>query len=369
MPGDILFNLYLFATAQGVFLFFFIAFNKRIKKHKFFLLYYNTFFIVRNSTYILDSFAHLETINFLAMTMTDILFYFFGPVTLFYMENIFEHTGSKKAILYFLPPLPFFIPYAVYLTNPDRYFPLVLFCFYALSILTIIYLAFSYYKLIVYRRKLKPRRNDIYLFFILLLSIPLFFIIITIILEMWDLIFPQVNSPVDYIYYFLLNLTIVIFFLFITFKTPAFYHTKNKDTIAREEKNSAKKTADNKKYKLKLPGEESKAYASKVTAYLEESRSYMQQSYTLPDLSNALNIPLYKLSLVINDQLNTSFYHLINRYRIEEAKKLLLSMDQKKTNIVNIAFQSGFNSSSTFYSIFKKFTGMTPTEYIRQNRE
>ena len=53
----------------------------------------------------------------------------------------------------------------------------------------------------------------------------------------------------------------------------------------------------------------------------------------------------------------------MNGYRIEEAKKLLLDPKNKNFTILSVGFEAGFNSKTTFNTVFKKFTGLTPTEF------
>ena len=70
------------------------------------------------------------------------------------------------------------------------------------------------------------------------------------------------------------------------------------------------------------------------------------------------------LSHVINASFNQNFRDFINSYRIEESKSRLVQDDM---NILNIAYEVGFNSKSAFNTAFKKFTGMTPKEYRKKN--
>jgi AraC-like DNA-binding protein len=65
--------------------------------------------------------------------------------------------------------------------------------------------------------------------------------------------------------------------------------------------------------------------------------------------------------------LNKTFYDLVNGYRVEEAKRLLLDPKSKNNKILAIAFDSGFNSKTTFNTVFKKFTGFTPSDFKEQH--
>jgi AraC-like DNA-binding protein len=60
------------------------------------------------------------------------------------------------------------------------------------------------------------------------------------------------------------------------------------------------------------------------------------------------------------------FRNFINRFRVEEAQRLLKS--DPEMSILTICFEVGFNSKSTFNTAFKKISGITPRDY-RGSRE
>ncbi|WPO84426.1 helix-turn-helix domain-containing protein [Chryseobacterium sp. JJR-5R] len=97
--------------------------------------------------------------------------------------------------------------------------------------------------------------------------------------------------------------------------------------------------------------------------FMETERPYLDEELSLQKLSLLVNISAHRLSEVINQDLNTNFYRLINAYRVEEVKKKLRNPEFDKYSILGIAFESGFNSKSTFNKIFKEETGMTPSEF------
>ena len=61
--------------------------------------------------------------------------------------------------------------------------------------------------------------------------------------------------------------------------------------------------------------------------------------------------------------LQQNFFDFINRYRIEEATRLLTNPEDKKITILEVLYKVGFNSKSSFNTLFKKYTGITPTEF------
>ncbi len=114
----------------------------------------------------------------------------------------------------------------------------------------------------------------------------------------------------------------------------------------------------------KKPVEESllqPAMAAKVDAAIVETKIYMEPDITLDRLAEALNIMPRDLSMLINRHFGVNYYEFINRYRIEEAKRMLA--ESKGASITDIYLAVGFNSKSVFYTFFKKLEGVTPTAY------
>jgi AraC-like DNA-binding protein len=103
--------------------------------------------------------------------------------------------------------------------------------------------------------------------------------------------------------------------------------------------------------------------ASRIISLMENDKLYQETQLTLQNLADKLLLPSYQVSQVINDGLKKNFYDLVNGYRVEEAKRLLLDPKNKNYTILSVGFEAGFNSKTTFNTVFKKFTGHTPTEY------
>jgi AraC-like DNA-binding protein len=80
-----------------------------------------------------------------------------------------------------------------------------------------------------------------------------------------------------------------------------------------------------------------------------------------------LNVSPHNLSEVINSKLKQNFYELVNGYRVEEVKRKLQSPEYDMYSILGIAYESGFNSKTSFNTIFKKYVGQTPSDYKRMN--
>lgn len=83
---------------------------------------------------------------------------------------------------------------------------------------------------------------------------------------------------------------------------------------------------------------------------------------TIANFAEKLNVPVHKVSKIINANFKKNFYDLVNQERINYAKKIL--KENKNYTIEGVAYQAGFNSRATFYRAFKKYTNQTPSEYI-----
>ena len=117
----------------------------------------------------------------------------------------------------------------------------------------------------------------------------------------------------------------------------------------------------------RLPESDIQRYMQQLTHYMKTQKPYMTPQLTIDDLSEKLSIPSWQLSQVINTSFHQNFFNFINNYRIEEAKRLMTEPAHNRTTILEILYEVGFNSKSTFNDVFKKNTGMTPSEFKKMN--
>jgi AraC-like DNA-binding protein len=80
-------------------------------------------------------------------------------------------------------------------------------------------------------------------------------------------------------------------------------------------------------------------------------------------MSQSLGLPRNKVSDILNIGLGGNFYYVINSYRIEAFKHLVILPENTKKSVLELAFACGFNSKAAFYRAFKTLEGMTPTQY------
>lgn len=101
----------------------------------------------------------------------------------------------------------------------------------------------------------------------------------------------------------------------------------------------------------------------KLYSLLENEKLYTNEKLNLGDLATRLDIPDKKLSEFLNQHLKTSFYDLINTYRVNEVKARMANPDFENLTLLGIALDSGFQSKSSFNRVFKNKTGQSPSEY------
>ena len=92
-------------------------------------------------------------------------------------------------------------------------------------------------------------------------------------------------------------------------------------------------------------------------------KPYLDTELNIFKLAQLHGSSVHELSALINKGFHENFNQFVNRYRVEESKKLLSGKENAKLNMLGIAYGSGFNSKTVFNTTFKKMVGKTPTEY------
>lgn len=104
-----------------------------------------------------------------------------------------------------------------------------------------------------------------------------------------------------------------------------------------------------------------------LNAIMKRENYFLDSTLSLEKIAKKINIQPQYLSQSINQYCGMSFYEYLASFRIEYAKNELLQHPKK--NILDVAMQSGFNAKSTFNLTFKKYTGLTPSDFRKQNRD
>jgi YesN/AraC family two-component response regulator len=142
-----------------------------------------------------------------------------------------------------------------------------------------------------------------------------------------------------------------------------------KEFLQAEAIESSKKEQDKTQSPKKQPETKIDEIAARILRTMEQDKLYQEADLTLQNLADRIQLPSYQVSQAINDGMNKNFYDLVNSYRVEEAKRLLLDAKNKDFTILSVGFEAGFNSKTTFNTVFKKFTGLTPTEFRAKQKD
>jgi AraC-like DNA-binding protein len=116
-----------------------------------------------------------------------------------------------------------------------------------------------------------------------------------------------------------------------------------------------------------LSPEEALKYRAIILEYIGKNESYKDHNITLGKFAKSISLTPHVVSQVVNEQLSCNFNDFINSYRVEEAKKMLIDTGLKNITVASIAYDCGFNTLSAFNTAFKKFTGLTPSQF-RSNK-
>ncbi|SIS96397.1 AraC-type DNA-binding protein [Chryseobacterium ureilyticum] len=131
---------------------------------------------------------------------------------------------------------------------------------------------------------------------------------------------------------------------------------------------AVEKEADNEsiKYQKNSPGDEViQTTYKKLVERMKGEKLYKDSELNLNHVAQLLEVHPNILSQTINSMENKNFYDYINRQRIEEFKKLAVLPENQKYTILSLAFESGFNSKTSFNRNFKKYMDCSPREFLK----
>ncbi|SFF24054.1 helix-turn-helix domain-containing protein [Flavobacterium xueshanense] len=102
---------------------------------------------------------------------------------------------------------------------------------------------------------------------------------------------------------------------------------------------------------------------SRLKQYMAEREPFLDPSLTIQELANQIDIPVRDLSVLINHHMDQHFFDFVNEYRIQKAMGILKDQSRSQLTVLEILYEVGFNSKSSFNTSFKKHTNLTPTAY------
>jgi len=179
--------------------------------------------------------------------------------------------------------------------------------------------------------------------------------------------FSFINHSLD-LFFHLKNTTSLHWDLLMLFITFIIYYLGFKGYLQPDYDFSRRTVLTNDNSTTIVSDEKSTEIIERLKKVMETDKAYLNPKLTIYELSNLLKTSERSLSQIINQHFKISFRDFINTYRLEEVKLKLNDVSFKNMSILGIALECGFNSEASFYRVFKKYTGLSPKEFIKKSQ-
>ena len=118
------------------------------------------------------------------------------------------------------------------------------------------------------------------------------------------------------------------------------------------------------RWKQPLTYEESNEINIRLEKYLNAHPEIIQRDVKIQELADLLEVPKYKLSIFFSRDIVVTYKDWLNKRRLDLFLLQLEAGALKRYSIMGLATRCGFQTKSNFYSIFRKFCGCSPFDYI-----
>jgi len=358
--------LYLFAGFLGFFIFLVLSFKKEVDRTSTLLIglfiLFHSLFILHLCLYVTNYQYQVPHTLFISTTFS----FLYGPLLYFYFKRtIFNYDFKWIDGLHLIPSvllLIYILPYYLLpglekfqiIFNQDNFLLPGANFIIAVKIISLSVYAFLIYRMYKgyavgnesrSRNMILWQRNMITIFIAYILSYAVYAGTITEIIDYPSLMHLQIFVMVGLVFYV----------AYISYVQPEVFKG---EILLRD-------PVDLFKYKKsRLTPSYSTELKDKLLHLLDDGKVYKLNNINLEILSEKLGTNRHNTSQVINEHFNMNFFELINTYRINEALKILKS--DGTLNIIEVAYEVGFNNKVTFNKSFKKLLSQTPTQYLNQ---
>lgn len=220
-----------------------------------------------------------------------------------------------------------------------------------------VYMILSLQTVLVYRHKIKERFSDITKINLNWLVFLLLSVVIILLISLVDAMIP-LAGPREWFDYTLLSVVVGIFIFINMVVIKGLRHPGIFSGISTDDWKVASPP-------VMIPSEVEQIL-HKLGVLMSDEKVYLEPDLSLDALAQKVGVASKKLSQVINEKLSVNFFDYINSLRIREAERIMQQSPDPRITVLEVMYQSGFNSKSSFNTIFKKKTGMTPSDYRRQ---
>lgn len=276
-------------------------------------------------------------LDFILITLGLTLILLFGPLFYFYTQSYLDKNFKfkKGMLIHAAPFLILLLLNSLVLLSKAFY---VSFGIYIIYLHFLTYILVSFFKKENYLRKVTNVTTNVKKKWLNLTHLGILFIWVSYFIFLLGDYIPYIVGPLTY--------SIVIYAL-------SFWAIPNK----------ALKEADKKYQSSTLNSEKSLEIYKRLEDYFITEKPYLNPDLKLHMVASKLQITPHSLSQVVNENCRQNFQQYLNSYRIEAAKKMLLSKETESFTISSISYDCGFNSISAFNAAFKKQVNKTPSQF------
>lgn len=153
-------------------------------------------------------------------------------------------------------------------------------------------------------------------------------------------------------------LSVTCWFVLKALHQPTIFGSLNTERKLMYESNQSESISDSSEFVEKVEF---------IKKQMSEREYFLNSNLTIKDFAEKIDLPEKEISMLINQHLGKHFFDFVNGYRIEKAKELLQNPANQKMTVLEILYEVGFNSKSSFNTAFKKHTGKTPTQFRKNS--
>ena len=323
----------------------------------------HSFFLIHTTLYTSN-----YTLNFPhTLNMSTFLSFMYGPVLYFYFKRITQnYTFKKSDLIHLLPTLGFIIVFIpIYSLSAEEKLKVMLgvgqyephpYIAYITSIKVISLLVYGYFTFRLYRKNVikssvtSPKKVKLQRTIMVIHTVYAASYILYAYIFIQENDFKTAASSLQ----FVAMAFLVLYVGYIAYANPQVLvgtvQAVKKQVV--KYKNSGLTTSFSTELKEEL------------VKLLEVEKVYRQNSIKLETIADRLGTTRHNASQVINEHFGLNFFELINKYRVEEAMELLKS-NKDNLNIIDIAYEVGYNNKVTFNKSFKRFSNLTPSQFMK----